>query len=157
MVIHTYIHTYMYFHSSSSYIQTAHTYVRMYFKYCYVCRWSSSAACWTSTTWSTSLSSCKSTACPPHTRPVHTYIHTYKIMLTNILNSLVVVWLIGFADENQYIIALCLLIEQQKPLLEAEKKGTYVCMYVCMYALWVNLTYNSYCMCIHTLTCVSYK
>eukprot|EP01036_Dinobryon_divergens_P032269 gene32269-41821_t len=29
----------------------------------------------------------------------------------------------GFADENQYIIALCLLIEQQKPLLEAEKKG----------------------------------
>ena len=29
----------------------------------------------------------------------------------------------SFADENAYIIALCLLIEQQKPLLEAEKKG----------------------------------
>ena len=56
---------------------------------------------------------------------IHTYIH-----------SLVVVWLIGFADENQYIIALCLLIEQQKPLLEAEKKG--ICMDVCMYVCFVR-------------------
>jgi len=29
----------------------------------------------------------------------------------------------GFPDENQYIIALCMLIEMQKPLLDAEKKG----------------------------------
>jgi len=29
----------------------------------------------------------------------------------------------GYPDENAYIIALCMLIEMQKPLLDAEKRG----------------------------------
>ena len=29
----------------------------------------------------------------------------------------------SFADETAYITALCLLIEQQKPLLEVDRKG----------------------------------
>ena len=62
---------------------------------------------------------------------IHLYIHIYTsyTYIHSFINC-VCLWS-GFADENQYIIALCLLIEQQKPLLEAEKKGNiYVCMYV---------------------------
>jgi hypothetical protein len=32
----------------------------------------------------------------------------------------------GYPDENAYIIALCMLIEMQKPLLDAEKRGGWV-------------------------------
>eukprot|EP01036_Dinobryon_divergens_P034357 gene34357-44378_t len=46
----------------------------------------------------------------------------------------------GFADENQYIIALCLLIEQQKPLLEAEKKEYFWALEIsAFFQLWFQL------------------